>query len=439
MSLQLPILPLATPQQRYSCHGCGSCCRDFSVQLRPVDLQRLEAQQWRTELGFDPVVKFRGQEYLRQREDGACVFLAQDGKCRIHARHGFAEKPLACQMFPYTLSPGAHATRLGVSFACGSVIANRGDLVRGQETEALRIALRGIPESLAAAPDALLAQGMRSQAGEVESLERRLVQWMDRAQPLRMRIDGIGWMAQTLAAAKLAAVRGARWKELLDILFGALQEELAMSALQPPTKRQRAMLRGAVFARTEDPKPLAARAPSRVRATAHQFLRSVQWQFGRPRAIVPTIGIGWPCGATFGAVDAMPSAAGSDDADAIDELVTRWLRARLEGGRVWGSGAYGWSAVEGLAALALAVASVGWVARWHAAASGRSNVMVADMQAAVGRIDRTAGRAPWLGGAAERWRIAYLLRDNGMQRILRAQWSIEQSSNITSATHTRSA
>jgi hypothetical protein len=135
----------------------------------------------------------------------------------------------------------------------------------------------------------------------------------------------------------------------------------------------------------------------------------------------------------------MPSAAGSDDADAIDELVTRWLRARLEGGRVWGSGAYGWSAVEGLAALALAVASVGWVARWHAAASGRSNVMVADMQAAVGRIDRTAGRAPWLGGAAERWRIAYLLRDNGMQRILRAQWSIEQSSNITSATHTQSA
>lgn len=422
MPIQLPILPLATPNQRYSCHGCGSCCRDFSVQLRDVDLQRIEAQQWQSELGFDPVVKFRGQRYLRQHRDGACVFLEADGKCRIHARHGFAEKPLACQMFPYTLSPDAHATQLGVSFACGSVTANRGELLRGQEVEALRIALRGIPESLTAALDAPLARGLRSQSGELEALEQRLVRWLDSSHPLSVRIDGLGWMAQTLSAAKLASVRGERWKELLDILLGALPDELSMSTLGPPTKRQRAMLRGAVFARTEDPKPLAAGAPSRARATVQQLLRSMRWQHGRHGAVVPSIGMGWPSGARFGSVDAMPSAADSDDCASIDELVTRWLRARVEGGRVWGSGAYGWSAVDGTAALALAVASVGWVARWHAAACGRGKVTLADMQAAVGRIDRTAGRAPWLGGSTERWRIAYLLRDNGVRRVLHEQW-----------------
>jgi len=439
MPLQLPILPLATPHQRYSCHGCGSCCRDFSVQLRAVDLQRIKAQGWRTELGFDPVIRFRGQHYLRQRADGACVFLEADGKCRIHARHGFAEKPLACQMFPYTLSPDAHASRLGVSFACGSVTANRGELLRGQEAEALRIALRGIPESLAAAPDALLAQDLRSQSGELGSLERRLVRWLDSAHPLCVRIDGLGWIAQTLSAAKLASVRGDRWTELLDILLGALPAELSMPILEPPTKRQLAMLRGAVFARTEDPKPLAAGAPSRARAILQQLLRNFRWQRGRPTALVPTIGIGWPVGARFGAVDAMPPATESDESGPIDELVTRWLRARIEGGRVWGSGAYGWSAVDGTAALALAVASVGWVARWHAAACGRAGVTLADMQAAVGRIDRTAGRAPWLGGAAERWRIAYLLRDNGMRRVLRAQWSTFVPFDSTSTLHAHPA
>ena len=30
--------------QHYSCHGCGDCCRDFSVQLRVDDLDKLEGR-----------------------------------------------------------------------------------------------------------------------------------------------------------------------------------------------------------------------------------------------------------------------------------------------------------------------------------------------------------------------------------------------------------
>ena len=84
-TIPLTILPL--PSQRYSCHGCGNCCRDFTVQLREADLEKLRSQDWERTLG-DVTVEFRGRRFLAQRADGACVFLLEGGKCRIHAEFG---------------------------------------------------------------------------------------------------------------------------------------------------------------------------------------------------------------------------------------------------------------------------------------------------------------------------------------------------------------
>ena len=46
MARRIPLQILDLKDQRYSCHGCGDCCRDFSVQLRDRDLRRLEEQGW---------------------------------------------------------------------------------------------------------------------------------------------------------------------------------------------------------------------------------------------------------------------------------------------------------------------------------------------------------------------------------------------------------
>ena len=88
MATRVRLAILDLPEQRYSCHGCGDCCRDLSVQLRDDDLARLEQQGWERELGEPITVEFRGRRYLRQRPDGACLFLQDDGLCRIHAHHG---------------------------------------------------------------------------------------------------------------------------------------------------------------------------------------------------------------------------------------------------------------------------------------------------------------------------------------------------------------
>jgi hypothetical protein len=43
-----------------------------------------------------------------------------------------------------------------------------------------------------------------------------------------------------------------------------------------------------------------------------------------------------------------------------------------------------------------------------------------DARDALGRIDRHAGRAPWLGSVGERLRLEYFRLDDGLRRIVRS-------------------
>ena len=136
-------------EQRYSCHGCGNCCRDFTVQLREDDRRRLADQKWEAILGQPVTVEFREVTYLRQRDDGSCVFLMDNGLCRIHAEHGFSAKPVACQLFPFHLTPaqtvGGRGVGMGINFACQSVLENKGAELRTHVDELRRMA-QSIPE-----------------------------------------------------------------------------------------------------------------------------------------------------------------------------------------------------------------------------------------------------------------------------------------------------
>lgn len=389
------------------------------MQLREADVARIAEQQWTARLGSNPIVEFRGQKYLRQRADGACIFLLSDGRCRVHAEFGFEKKPIACQMFPYMLAPAMRNAQLGVSFACQSVVENKGELFRGQVPDAVRIALRGLPEVLRPARVVDLARNRPAETGEIEWLTNRLVRWIESDAPLCDRLDGIAWIAQTLAVARLQRVRGAQWRELLDVLFDALGAELRLHPIAPASFRQRALLQSAIFARTEDPKPMSVGAPSRLLAIVRQLQRSRSWRRGSGERIVPAIGSASSSRVTFAQVWNVSAQGSADDRVSIDALMTRWLRASIEGGRVWGSGYYGWSAVDGLAALSLCAACVGWLARFEAARASRNAVALADVQSALRRIDRTSGRAPWLGRKSERLRLAFLVRDDGLRRVLR--------------------
>ncbi|MHC4794854.1 MAG: YkgJ family cysteine cluster protein, partial [Planctomycetota bacterium] len=214
MAKRVPLEILDLPEQRYTCHGCGDCCRDFSVQLRDEDLERLEAQGWAKERGESVTVEFRGRRYLRQRPDGGCLFLQDDGLCEIHARYGFHEKPVACRLFPFNLAPDSGGTRAGLNFACQSVRANRGSTLESHRDD-LRRALREVPESVVVAPP-LLAGDLRAEPAEVDALTAGLDRWLGRDEvPLTIRLDGFAWLAQGIGAASFSEVRGERITELV--------------------------------------------------------------------------------------------------------------------------------------------------------------------------------------------------------------------------------
>ena len=69
---------------------------------------------------------------LAHRADGACVFLNEQGLCRIHAKFGEAAKPLPCQVYPYALHPGGRKVAVSLRFSCPSVVANQGKPVSEQ-------------------------------------------------------------------------------------------------------------------------------------------------------------------------------------------------------------------------------------------------------------------------------------------------------------------
>lgn len=442
--MRLPVLVVPLVSQRYSCHGCGDCCRDFTVELTAADRARLDAQRWQERLGEPVTVDFRGATFLRQREDGACVFLMENGLCRVHAEFGFDEKPLACRLFPFSFAPGTTTALAGINFACQSVRENRGAAL-GTHLESLRGFQKVLPEAQRSSVVRLTSK-LEATAEEIDALQRVLDGWLARRDvPFEQRVDGLAWIAQQLMAAKLEGVRGHRFAELLQLLVSALPEELQHLPIEPPTARQRSLLRQAVFARTEDPKIPELEKRGRLRTVLSQLMRSRR--FARGRGVLPDIGLVWPRGATFEALGRTSPPGASPEMERVDDLATRWMRATILGGRAWGSGFYGWPITEGVAALVLNLAAIGWLARAHAAsrvmkassqtaasamtAAGTTNW--ADVAAALGHIDRSAGRARWLGGSAERLRLEYLARDDGLRRLVRSEWFVSKSASDATA------
>lgn len=449
----LPILTLKVPEQRYTCRSCGRCCKHFTVQLRDEDIKRLDDQNWYERLGERPYHEFRGSTFLKQRadRDRSCIFLQPNGLCRIHTEFGFTHKPLACRMFPFTLMPNGslQAIQLGLSFACPSVIENHGRPLLHHLNDVKQMA-RAIPELHAFpkqkfTPVEITANRPASR-NELEIITNSFDNWISRPDiPLHHRLLGAVIFTSTIQDAVAHEYSEHDFEEVANLTFEQLEDELPDLDPAPPSTRHLKQLRQLVYAHIEDPKISEVKKTGiRAHALGQLKLNSVfsrgrgefPVRFDNPKSTnVNTDEYDWPASLTFEMANTpSPASAGDDDRPEIDFLLIRYLRARILGHRAFGSGYYKFTIVDGLNALWLMIAATGWLARLHAGANNRNSITFPDLEAALLRTDRHAGRAPWLGRSAEKLRLKFFTKNHGILRTLHALRIVEDGLSNGEAT-----
>jgi len=423
-SLPLTVFMPSVPGQQWSCHSCGHCCRTLVIHLFEDDRKKIDQQEWSGHLDVKPYVRVGRRYVLNKRLDGRCVFLAEDNRCGIHVRYGGDSKPLACKIFPFSVRPIARGWQASLRFDCPSAAASKGERL-GSAAVWLQPLVELLNQVASHADDSgHLRGGLRATSEEIETVVTRITRWLeDDRISFSMRLIGAGRITSTLMVATLEKVRGERLSELLELLIRALPGECATWPTVP-TERQRGMLRQLVFAHAEHLSlgELRAGILSGIRRRGRQLIDARRFLKGKGR--VPLLpGAHQPV--DFNAIEGVSSSTerGGD----IEDLVARYLAARLSGNSVFGGGYYGWPVLTGMAALWLSVAVTGWLARHQAAMNGRKSISFEDVANALGVVDRAATRSPALGTSVERIRLSYLSRDDGIARLVGCYAPVESS------------
>jgi lysine-N-methylase len=420
--MNLPVILPEIKAQQWSCHGCTNCCRELVVHLTPRDRREIDRQDWGDKIGGPAYVKLGSQYVLNHAPNRACVFLDDAGKCRIHAAHGSEAKPLACQLYPFSLHRAATALRASLRFDCPSTGRNLGEKISSHGREVSRLAREldnTVPLMFAGRPTATQLTGDRALSpAEEDALLERLDEWIrDTNVPFARRLVGMASITETLAAAKLSEFDEDRFIELVTLLFDDLPaavDDVLSSALPPPTARQLRLLRMTIFAHCEF---------VRFEQARQGFFASLRYRWGqlsRARRFASddgTIPALWEgCRPVHHSDVSRPSTASLQRG--ADELLTRYIRARLQGRTAYGAGYYGVPWVDGLRALSLAICSVGWLSSYAAYQEERKVAEIDDFVRAVAVVDRNAGRSPELGARTAILRGRYLSANQGIIRLI---------------------
>jgi lysine-N-methylase len=123
---------LALPSYTLVCDGRGSCCRFYpSIAFTPHDVAKARAHC--PEVGgagvdetrvFVPLLGSTSPMRAVCTTNGRCVYLEDDGACRIHARGGASAKPVGCSLFPARFVDDGESVRVVPHLECSCVFVS---------------------------------------------------------------------------------------------------------------------------------------------------------------------------------------------------------------------------------------------------------------------------------------------------------------------------
>jgi lysine-N-methylase len=369
--MALPIKHLSV-LQNWDCHITGTCCKEYRVTLSADEIQRIEEQGWQpADLGGLSPFKRVGRLWSRKvelnhREDGSCVFLSQEGRCRIHERFGYESKPLPCRLFPFVLVPAGDHWRVSLRYACPSAAANKGRALPDHDPDLLTFATHlAQREKLTPLPDGSLTAPPRQDNGEkldwpdtLRLVDALLACLSNRRDSLERRMRKCLHLAGQMQKARLAEVRGGRLKELLHLLTSAADSETPSNpmVILPPRWIGRVLFRqaAALFTRKDH-------GPNRGLASRGRLaLLGAAFRFTRGKGPIPRMHRGLP-EATFEEVEQprgpLPIAA--------EEILERYYTIKVGSLQFCGAASFGLPFWEGFETLALTLPLILWVARMY--------------------------------------------------------------------------
>ncbi len=422
--MSLPVRSL-TVLQNWDCSGCTACCRQYHVAVTADERVRITEQGWEREAEFQGVPLFvrtgrplSGGERLNQREDGACVFLGPDNRCRIHDRFGSAAKPLACRIYPFVLVPTGDHWKLGLRFSCPSAAGNSGRALADHLGEVREYAAAlerqsGVTDSVPPPPlqgsqvlpwvdlFRLSAAFSKVLANSADTIERRWRKLLFLVTTLRKsKFDGGGDPKKAITAGRL--------NELLYLLNEAAEDEVPVSPDEVPAPGWvgRMVFRplAALYAR-KDSGP--ERGPAQAGPTS-RLLAALQ--FARGSGSVPRVHAAVP-ETTFAEAD-QPLPALSDTASS---MLTRWARVKVESLQFCGPTNFQLPVWDGLESLATAFVAVMWLARVLASDGRPTDDAITQ---ALRIIDDNFGFNPLLGSTRQKFALRLLSSKGELPRLV---------------------
>jgi len=411
--MRIEFHPRILEQQVYRCTCCGASCRSFLVAVEPRERQAIEAlADWRARLGVDELfvrrrAAGRAGYGLAKRLDGRCVFLDDDNLCLIHKLHGLPAKPLACQLYPFVLTPLAGKWRVGLRFDCPAVVENVGVLLTHHEADLRRLEKQLATPRLERLPAPPVAPARRVSNERFEAINEALVKIITSdATPLVRRLLWLHGFAGHVGRIRWDRVSEEDFQPLLNMLRGGVLAEVQRA--EPPRRRPEGRPRkllGQIFFLLGQPTTVLTgkREGLAERLGRRWALLRAARQFRRAHGPLPKIRPTWPkCD-----LSDLEHSFGDWPAE-VQQMLTRYLTSRLAGMNYCGPAFYGYGMIEGLQTLLLGMVAVGWLMRLAAVRAGRRHLELADAHEAVLTIDGNLGYAEALNFGPARLRLRVL-------------------------------
>ncbi len=410
--MSLPIVLLDQPEQ-WDCHQCGYCCRGSVIPLSGEDYKRLRSQEWEKQPEFRHtklLSSFPAAESsyrLAHRADGSCVFLSDDGLCRIHSKFGIEAKPTVCRTFPLQLVVHEHQAILTLRRACPSAAADLGNplpkhlpfvkqMVREQ-----RLSTDAIVPPILKSGERRDWKTMRAVLDSVGSLLRD-----DRYPPVRRLVHALQ-LASLLEAAKTRRLSDEQIIELVRTLAELAPEESKpfFTDRQEPKAYSKILFRLAAITCAR----LHPECQHRATWAARWRLAQAAWSAVRGRGETPKIDKCFPT-ATFEELDRPFGAMRRE----IYQPLTRYFETTAESFLYAVADRRSWSVIESIRGLAVLFPIGLWLHKWL---SHGQEPNVQSMLDVIVALDRSQGYAA-LSGVQHRWRLSTMSANGELERLV---------------------